>query len=311
MNEQLEFKIGEDESPATVSIGEDGAAEVLDKPQAPRVETPSQQASDGAGGGELDQYSEGVKKRIDKLTARLRETQRREQAALEYAKSVQARATQLEQQYMTVDSERLGEATGRVQTQVVALKQIIRKAREEGDIDTETEAQQRLTSLTMEQNQITAATQQREQQVQQWTQQQQLAAQQAAQQPQVQVQQEVDPRVEDWAERNPWYGRDTAMTHAAWGIHRQLIQSEGFDPNSNEYYDELDNRLKQTFPQKLGGGQQAQTNRSARLVQTVAPASRSSGINNARRTVKLTPSQVAIAKKLGVPLEEYAKYVKE
>ena len=307
MNEQLEFKIGEDESPATVAIGEDGAAEVLDKPQAPRVETVSQQSNDG----ELDQYSEGVKKRIDKLTARLRETQRREQAALEYAKSVQARATQLEQQYMTVDGERLGEANGRVQTQVVALKQIIRKAREEGDIDTETEAQQRLTSLTMEQSQITAATQQREQQVQQWNYQQQVAAQQAAQQPQVQVQQEVDPRVEDWAERNPWYGRDTAMTHAAWGIHRQLIQTEGFDPNSNEYYDELDNRLKQTFPQKLGGGQQAQTNRSARLVQTVAPASRSSGINNARRTVKLTPSQVAIAKKLGVPLEEYAKYVKE
>ena len=307
MNEQLEFKIGEDESPATVAIGEDGAAEVLDKPP-PRVETVSQQSNDG---GELDQYSEGVKKRIDKLTARLRETQRREQAALEYAKSVQARATQLEQQYMTVDGERLGEANGRVQTQVVALKQIIRKAREEGDIDTETEAQQRLTSLTMEQSQITAATQQREQQVQQWNYQQQQAAQQAAQQPQVQVQQEVDPRVEDWAERNPWYGRDTAMTHAAWGIHRQLIQTEGFDPNSNEYYDELDNRLKQTFPQKLGGGQQAQTNRSARLVQTVAPASRSSGINNARRTVKLTPSQVAIAKKLGVPLEEYAKYVKE
>jgi len=308
MNDQLEFKIGEDESPATVSIGEDGAAEVLDKPQAPLVETQSQQSNEG---GELDQYSEGVKKRIDKLTARLRETQRREQAALEYAKSVQARATQLEQQFMTADSERLGEANGRVQTQVVALKQIIRKAREEGDIDTETEAQQRLTSLTMEQSQITAATQQREQQVQQWNYQQQVAAQQAAQQPQVQVQQEVDPRVEDWAERNPWYGRDTAMTHAAWGIHRQLIQSEGFDPNSNEYYDELDNRLKQTFPQKLGGGQQAQTNRSARLVQTVAPASRSSGINNARRTVKLTPSQVAIAKKLGVPLEEYAKYVKE
>ena len=308
MNEQLEFKLGEDENPATVSIGEDGAAEVLDKPQAPRVETPSQQSNEG---GELDQYSEGVKKRIDKLTARLRETQRREQAALEYAKSVQARATQLEQQYMAVDGERLGEANGRVQTQVVALKQIIRKAREEGDIDTETEAQQRLTSLTMEQSQITAATQQREQQVQQWNYQQQVAAQQAAQQPQVQVQQEVDPRVEDWAERNPWYGRDTAMTHAAWGIHRQLIQTEGFDPNSNEYYDELDNRLKQTFPQKLGGGQQAQTNRSARLVQTVAPASRSSGINNARRTVKLTPSQVAIAKKLGVPLEEYAKYVKE
>ena len=307
MNDELQFKVGEDESPATVSIGEDGAAEVLDKPQAPLVE----QTSTAQTSSELDQYSEGVKKRIDKLTARLRETQRREQAALEYAKSVQARATQLEQQYMSVDSERLGEANGRVQTQVVALKQIIRKAREEGDIDTETEAQQRLTSLTMEQSQIDAAKQQREQQQQQWNYQQQVAAQQAAQQPQVQVQQEVDPRVEEWAERNPWYGRDTAMTHAAWGIHRQLIQVEGFDANSDEYYDALDTRLRQTFPQKLGGQQQAQTNRSARSVQTVAPASRSSGINNARRTVKLTPSQVAIAKKLGVPLEEYAKYVKD
>jgi hypothetical protein len=307
MNDELEFKVGEDESPATVSIGEDGVAEVLDKPQAPVVE----QASAAQSGSELDQYSEGVKKRIDKLTARLRETQRREQAALEYAKSVQARATQLEQQYMTVDSERLGEANGRVQTQVVALKQIIRKAREEGDIDTETEAQQRLTTLTMEQSQINVATQQREQQQQQWNYQQQVAAQQAAQQPQVQVQQEVDPRVEEWAERNPWYGRDTAMTHAAWGIHRQLIQVEGFDASSEEYYDALDTRLKQTFPQKLGGQSQAQNNRSARSVQTVAPASRSSGINNARRTVKLTPSQVAIAKKLGVPLEEYAKYVKD
>jgi|694.fasta_scaffold144504_2 hypothetical protein len=308
MNEQLEFKVGEDESPATVSIGEDGAAEVLDKPQDPQVETSSQSPSTS----ELDQYSDGVKKRIDKLTARLRETQRREQAALEYAKSVQARSNQLEQQFMSADSARLGEANGRVQTQVVALKQIIRKAREEGDIDTETEAQQRLTSLAMEQNQISQASQQREQQAQQWAYQQQVNAQQAAAQPQAQVQQEIDPRAEDWAEQNSWYGRDTAMTHAAWGIHRQLIQVEGFDPNSEAYYDELNNRLKQTFPQKLGGSSyQAQTNRSTRPVQTVAPASRSSGINNARRTVRLTPSQVAIAKKLGVPIEEYAKYVKD
>lgn len=310
MNDDLQFKVGEDESSATVAIDEDGAAEVLDKPEPPIVETPSGAPAPAAATGELEQYSEGVKKRIDKLTARLRETQRREQAALEYARSVQARATQLEQQYMSADTERLGEANGRIQTQVVALKQIIRKAREEGDIDTETEAQQRLTTLTLEQSQITAATQQREQQQQEWNYQQEVAAQQAAQQPQPQPVQEVDPRVEEWAERNPWYGRDTAMTHAAWGIHRQLIQVEGFDPNGNEYYDELDNRLKQAFPQKLGGQPQAQTNRATRPVQTVAPASRSSGINNARRTVKLTPSQVAIAKKLGVPLEEYAKYVK-
>jgi len=295
MSDELEFKVGEDESPATVNVAEDGTAQVVSK-------TDSHSS-------ELDQYSDGVKRRIDKLTARLRETQRREQAALEYAKNVQARAQQLEHSYMAVDSERLGEANGRVQTQVVALKQIIRKAREEGDIDTETEAQQRLAAMTLEQGQIAAAAQQREQQHQQWAYQQQVAAQQAAMQPPVQVEQELDPRVEDWAERNPWYGRDTAMTHAAWGIHRQLIQVEGFDPNSNAYYDELDNRLRQTFPQRLGGG--SQQNWSTRSVQTVAPASRTSGINTARRTVRLTPSQVAIAKKLGVPLEEYAKYVKE
>jgi hypothetical protein len=116
--------------------------------------------------------------------------------------------------------------------------------------------------------------------------------------------------VEDWAERNPWYGRDTAMTHAAWGIHKQLIQAEGFDASSDEYYHELDRRIRETFPQKFQDAAPTQ-NRPQRNVQAVAPASRSSGISNARRTVRLTPSQVAIAKKLGVPLEEYAKYVKE
>ena len=191
----------------------------------------------------------------------------------------------------------------------MALKQIIRKAREEGDIDTETEAQQRLSGLTLENSQIQAANAQREAYVQQ-----QAVYQQQQQQQQVayqQQQQQVDPRVEEWAEKNKWYGRDTVMTHAAWGIHRQLVQVDGVDPSSDEYYDELDKRVRDAFPHKFqesGSGTQSRS----RNVQTVAPASRSSGINNsARRTVRLTPSQVAIAKKLGVPLEEYAKYVKE
>jgi hypothetical protein len=301
MNEQLEFSVGEGEQPATVQVPVEEEA-----PRLPLVteEEPRQARKEE----ELDQYSEGVQKRINKLTARLRETQRREQAALEYAKQVQARAQELEQQYVRTDEERLVEAKSRVETQAVALKQIIRKAREEGDIDTETEAQQRLTALTMEQGQLDSATAQR----QAYLQQQQYAAQQAAYQAQQPAQQQqVDPRVEEWAEKNKWYGRDNVMTHAAWGIHRQLIQVEGFDPSSDEYYDELDKRIRDAFPQKFGDGG-ASTQSRARNVQTVAPASRSSGINNtARRTVKLTPSQVAIAKKLGVPLEEYAKYVKE
>ena len=301
VNEQLEFSVGEGEQPATVQVPMEE-----ETPTLPQVTNEAVDKSEKVD-QELDDYSDKVKKRIDKLTARLRETQRREQAALDYAKQVQARAQELEQRYVKSDSERLAEAKNRVETQAVALKQIIRKAREEGDVDTETEAQQRLAALTMENSQIEVAAQQREAYAQQIAQQQQQAYQAPVQQP---VQQ-VDPRVEEWAEKNRWYGRDTVMTHAAWGIHRQLVQAEGIDPSSDEYYDELDKRIRDAFPQKFqesGSGTQSR----GRNVQTVAPASRSSGINNtARRTVKLTPSQVAIAKKLGVPLEEYAKYVKE
>jgi hypothetical protein len=305
-NQELEYRIGEDEQPAAVAIGDDGKAELLDKPQPPQaVVAGAASAADNR--SEVDDYSENVKKRIDKLTARLRETQRREQAALEYARNVQARAQQLEHQYLNTDQQRVAEASGRIETQAVALKQIIRKAREEGDVDTETEAMQRLAMLTNEQTSIQAQTAQRQAYMQQ------LAAQQAAQaaQPVVQQPRQVDPRVEDWAERNPWYGRDTVMTHAAWGIHKQLIQVEGFDASSDEYYHELDRRIREAFPKKFQSDSDPQSNRVQRPVQAVAPASRSSGISNARRTVKLTPSQVAIAKKLGVPLEEYAKYVKE
>jgi hypothetical protein len=300
MNDQeLEYNVGEDESPATVEVVEE------EKNPAARDAAPEKPEK-----GELDEYGDKVKKRIDKLTARLRETQRREQAALDYAKQVQAHAQQLEDRYQKTDEARLYEAKSRVETQAVALKQIIRKAREEGDVDTETEAQQRLTALTMEQSQISAAEAQRQAYYQQLAAQQAAAAQQPVQQP-VQQARQVDPRAEEWAERNNWYGKDNVMTHAAWGIHRQLIQVEGVDPNSDEYYDELDKRIRQAFPQKFGNGG-GTLNGGGRTVQTVAPASRASGINStARRTVRLTPSQVAIAKKLGVPLEEYAKYVKE
>ncbi len=313
MSEQseMEFKIGEDEQPAAVAIGEDGKAELLDQAQPPAVDTSAGAQGAADHRSEVDDYSENVKKRIDKLTARLRETQRREQAALEYARNVQARAQQLEQQYLNTDQQRVAEAQGRIETQAVALKQIIRKAREEGDVDTETEAMQRLALLTNEQTNIQAQTAQQQAYQQHLAAQQAAAAQQQAYQQPVQQVRQVDPRVEDWAERNPWYGRDTAMTHAAWGIHKQLIQVEGFDASSDEYYHELDRRIRETFPQKFQQEAAQQQNRPQRNVQAVAPASRSSGVSNARRTVKLTPSQVAIAKKLGVPLEEYAKYVKE
>jgi hypothetical protein len=319
-NEQLEFNIGEDENPATVEMNEDGSEAVLaDAVEAPEVEVeslaPQNSEEQKQQSKEMDDYSANVRKRIEKLTARLRETERREQAALEYAKSVQSRAAQLEQQFRQTDTERLYEAKTRIDTQIAALKQIIRQAREEGDLDTETDAQERLTAIMMDQRQIQQAAAQRQHQ-------EEVAAQQEQQRQAVQQQQlvqqparEPDPRAEEWAERNPWFGTDTAMTHAVLGLHRQLVANERFDPESDEYYDELDRRMREAFPHRFPSenapAAPQQKQQRARSAHSVAPATRSSGVSSARRSVKLTPSQVAIAKKLGVPLEEYAKYVKD
>ena len=301
---QLDLKLGDDEKAVTVSL-EETQPDSSNRPtalQAPVVvaEPPQKRKKTD----ELEDYSESVKKRIDKLTSRLRETERREQAAVEYAQGVQRQSQELEKRLLHTDNGRLSEAKTRSETQSIALKQIIRKAREEGDIDTETEAHERLTSLMFEQRSMTEEARTK-QQAYEWQQAQQ--AQQARQAPA-----KPDPRAEDWAERNPWFGQDTVMTHAVWGIHRQLIENEGFEASSYEYYDELDRRVVDTFPNRARRETtQPAEIRVQRPVQAVAPATRSSGVNTARRSVRLSPSQVAIAKKLGVPLEEYAKYVKD
>ncbi len=291
--EKLEFDIGENEEAATVTISEDTEGKTTST-----VES-------GPNAEELDQYSDKVKKRIDKLTARLRETERREQSALEYAKSVQSRNEELQKQYEQTAVARVGEAKGRVDTQITALKNVIRRAREEGDIDTETEAQQLLTQAVMEQQQLVN----HEAQVNRIRQQQvQVPAQQQA--PAQQAPRKNDPRAEEWAEKNTWFGSDVVMTNTVRGIHVELVKNEGFDPQSDEYYDEIDRRMQELFPKKFSESAPQQT-RSSRPVQTVASATRSSGLNNsARRSIRLSPSEVAMAKKLGVPLEKYAQYVK-
>lgn len=306
-NTALDLKLGDDEKAVTINL-EETPPDSSNRPtalQSPTVVAESPQKRKKT--DELEDYSENVKKRIDKLTSRLRETERREQAAMEYAQGVQRQAQELETRLLHTDNGRLSEAKTRSETQTIALKQIIRKAREEGDIDTETEAHERLTSLMFEQRSMTEQSQalQQAHQMQQARQTQQT--QQAQRSPA-----KPDPRAEEWAEKNPWFGHDTVMTHAAWGIHRQLIENEGFDAASDEYYDELDRRVVDTFPNRARREttQTAET-RVQRPVQAVAPATRSSGVNTARRSVRLSPSQVAIAKKLGVPLEEYAKYVKD
>ena len=304
---QLEFNLGDDEQEAVIEIPEvESTKEEQETPSAaPEPEAPRRQQAHSE---ELDAVSENVQKRISKLTAKMREAERREQAAIEYARNVYAKAQELEQKLVVTDYSRLNEAKSRITTQADQLKAIIRRAREEGDIDTETEAQERLMQLSQENVRVNEWLSYQEQQAQQ--------AQQAPVQYQQQVQQQAparqkpSPKAEDWAARNEWFGKDKTMTYAAWGIHATLVDEEGFDPESEEYYTELDNRLRQEFPRRFQPAQQTQQ-RQRQNVPAVAPATRSSGVSSARRSVRLTPSQVAIAKKLGVPLEEYAKYVKE
>jgi hypothetical protein len=321
-NPTYELDLGEGVDPVEVNIEADGKATVETsvtagigsdtegKPLEQEAnENPSQEAKND-NKDELTDYSESVKKRIDKLTSKLREAERREAAAVEFAKGVQSKYLNAEQRVTASDFGRASEAKSRVETQMLTIKQIIKKARDEGDIDTETEAHERLMSLVQEQRDWDNYISQSQQayQAQQAQQTYQAPAQQQYQQP-VQQAPRPDSKAEKWAEENDWFGQDYTMTYAAWGIDKQLREVEGFDGSSDEYYDELNRRIRGQFPQKFS----AKNNSAPRQnVQAVAPATRSSGVNSsARRSVKLSPSQVAIAKKLGVPLEEYAKYVKE
>jgi len=244
------------------------------------------------------------KKRIDRLTKLRREAERREQDALKYAEAVKKEADELKARLQNLDQGYVQEFTGRVDAELQQAKDVLRQAMSIGDTDAAVEAQEKLSSLTIAKERARQAQIQQERQAQQYEQERQVPQQpEAPQQPQTQA---PDPKAEDWAERNEWFGKDQAMTYAAFGIHKSLVEDEKFDPSSDEYYNELDKRIAAEFPHKFEQNSQ----QSSRPVQTVASASRTAK-NSGRRKVKLTPSQVAIAKKLGVPLEEYAKYVKE
>ncbi|RPJ57086.1 MAG: hypothetical protein EHM12_09585 [Dehalococcoidia bacterium] len=295
---QLEFNLGEGEVETDVSIEAEAPEETSGAAQAAAPDQESQRS-------ELDSVSDAVQKRISKLTARMRESERREQAALEYARGLQNQASHLQQRLVHTDYGRLNEAKARMEGQQSQLRAIIRKAREEGDFDTESEAQERLSSLVMDQRQVAGMLQSQQEQIKNYQEPvQQVAPQQAPQKA------PPSPKAESWAARNPWFGQDRVMTYAAWGIHQTLVEQEGVDPNSDEYYTELDSRLRSELPKRFAD-ETPQQNRQQRFAPAVAPASRSSGVSSVRRTVRLSPSQIAIAKKLNVPLEEYAKYVKE
>ena len=249
---------------------------------------------------ELEQYSESVQRRISKLTNRFREEERQRQAAIDYAEAVKKQNEELRARIEKLDQSYVGEFGNRVEADAAAAKEAYRKAYEGGDADGMFEAQQRISRIALEQARYEEAKRRNEQR-----QTQPAPSPEPAAPPQEQPQQ-PDPKAEAWAQKNEWFGNDQTMTYAAFGIHRQLIEDEGFDPSSDEYYSELDKRVRTEFPHKFA---EAKRDTGPRVASAGSTASKSS--SKGRRTVKLTPSQIAIAKRLNVPLEEYAKYVKE
>jgi hypothetical protein len=252
---------------------------------------------------ELEDYSRGVQARIAKLTRKMREAERREQAALDYAKGVEESKRQLEKRFEKTDSDYIKKFESTISSGLEAAQKELAAAIEAGDAQAQVAANKRIATLAFENAKLDAAKEGRQQP-------QEEKPVQLSQTNNVNIPQRddpinPDPRAEAWAAKNSWFGTDRAMTYTAIEIHKDLTEKEGYDPSSDEYYAEVDKRIRVDFPHKFGKTYEKQ---STAPVQTVASANRS--VKPGRKTVRLTSSQVAIAKKLGVPLEEYAKQLK-
>ena len=255
---------------------------------------------------DLSDYSASVKKRIAKLTKKFRDEEEQRLAAVEFAESVKKQNDELKAKLNKLDTTYVGEFDTRVQSQAVAAKEAYRKAYEAGDADAMYEAQQAISKIALEEARLNQLKQEREEEAKK-AEANGAASAPAQPAPTAPPPPKPDPRAEEWASKNEWFGQDQTMTYAAFGIHKTLIEEEGIDPNTEEYYTELDNRIKTEFPHKFG---ETKKSSGPRVASAGATASKSAS-QKGRRTVKLTPSQIAIAKRLNVPLEEYAKYVKE
>jgi hypothetical protein len=253
---------------------------------------------------ELEDYSKGVQARIAKLTRKMREAERREQAAVKYAQGVMQEKTELEKRFNKTDSDYMKKFETTISSGMEAAQKELAAAIESGDAQAQVEANKRIATLAFENAKFEAAKEGRE------IKQAEVPVQNLSQgnqvsQPAMDDSINTDPRAEEWASKNTWFGTDRAMTYTAFEIHKDLTEKEGYDPSSDEYYAEVDKRIRVDFPHKFGNTENKQ---STAPVQTVASAKRS--VKPGRKQVRLTSSQVAIAKKLGVPLEEYAKQLK-
>ena len=254
----------------------------------------------------FEKAESATQKRIDRLTKKVREAERQREEAISYAQKIQAESLQLKERMNTLDTNYVSEFSNRVQSELQAAEAEMKKAMELNDTQGVVEAQRKMTNLAIQNDRAEQAKQQQEYNTKQQT--------SAEDKQMAQNKQQIDeikararrpsPKAEAWAQKNEWFGQDEAMTYAAFGIHKKMIEDEGFDAESDEYYTELDRRVQKEFPHKFNGG-------SKRPAQTVASVSRTTTGRTSNRKVRLTPSQVAIAKRLGVPIEEYAKHVKE
>jgi hypothetical protein len=261
------------------------------------VKTETEKTEDDS---KLEDYSRGVQSRIAKLTRKMREAERREQAAIEYAQAVEKKRQIDQERFIKVDSDYTKKFEDNVKIGMESAQKELAMAIEAGDATAQVEANKRIAALAFE----NAKLEQRKQEIPVAQPTQLADGGKLPPQPTTQDLPAPDPQAEAWAAKNTWFGQDRAMTYTAFEIHKDLV-NEGFDPQSTEYYAEVDKRIKVDFPHKFGN---TETKQTAKPVQSVASAQRS--VKSGRKTVRLTSSQVAIAKKLGVPLEEYAKQIK-
>ena len=303
--------VGEEEG-AEINLDEKGEPEKTEAPKEEKIEVEEvAQPEEKKEGGEveepkdekkeeLEKYSEGVQKRIAKLTRKMREAERQKEEAVVYAQSVKRDKEDLESKFSKLDKSYVSEFESRVKTNMKAAKQALKTAIESQDVEGQVAAQEQIASLTMDGARLNAL------KIAETSKPKEKDVKITPQQYRPQV--TPDPKAEDWAIKNTWFGNDSAMTYTAFDIHKKLVDEEGFDPKSNDYYNEVDKRIRLEFPHKFGKMEGTSTERE-KPSQNVASAKRSA-LTGRRKTVKLTPSQVAIAKRLGVPLEDYAKQLK-
>ena len=254
---------------------------------------------------ELAEYSEGVQKRIAKLTRKMREAERQREEAIAYAQLTKKQKDELEQRISTVDKGYVDEFESRVKTSLAAAKLALKNAIESQNVEAQIAAQEQLAHLTVESARLNSLRNQQSQPKNVNITPQQYEQVNTYNGKPIPNDVPTDAKAESWASKNTWFGNDTAMTYTAFDMHKRLVEDEGYDPKSDEYYDEIDKRIRLEFPHKFAK-MEGNTTERAKPAQAVASAKRSAPTGR-KKTVRLSPSQVAIAKRLGVPLEEYAK----